>query len=295
MKEENKIETKKKDNYWIVTVIVLAMIILGMGGYITYDKVIKPSEPEKVVESESESIKETLDDNTINTLLNMLILDGEISLYGNEKINSEENNKDFITYNLFSYMKDNNIKYNLPYGGGLDDGHMNISKEEVSNYIKKKYNTTTKYDLPVYKDADDYVGGLAGDRFYSYDEENWALTGLALGSDINNINHKVVNYEVMGDNVVLYTNVAMCQGFFHGVYCSNDVVDDQEKQLFLCDYEDETKSNNCPDALKGSELQIKEYTNYVLNNMSDKLRTYKVTYKKVDGNYYFVSSEISNG
>lgn len=40
------------------------------------------------------------------------------------------------------------------------------------------------------------------------------------------------------------------------------------------------------------KVSLEEYTNYIINNMSDKLRTYKVTFKKVDGKYYFVSSEI---
>ena len=43
------------------------------------------------------------------------------------------------------------------------------------------------------------------------------------------------------------------------------------------------------------ETLTHEYVSkYIFDNMSDKLKTYKHIFKKVDGNYYWVSSQVVN-
>lgn len=290
MEEQKKEE--KKDNYWIVTVIVLAAIILGIGGYFAYDKVSTPKPVESESE-ESESVKEnteTVTDEELNKLVDGLISnDKTISLYGDVKINAEESGKDFILFNVFEYMKENNIEPSP--GINANDG-TKISKEEISKYINKKYNTNIKYDLPSATSESDVVGEIGCISIFSLDAENWSavLVGKTCGSD--NLSHKLVNKEETNDELVLYTNVAGCYTELQSVECRKGISINTGEKLFLCNSEREY-SENCPDEVSyDKNLSLEEYTNYIINNMSDKLRTYKVTFKKVDGKYYFVSSEI---
>lgn len=289
---EEKNEVKKKDNYWIVTVIVLAAIILGIGGYFAYDKVSTPK-PVESESKESESVKEnteTVTDEELNKLFDGLISSNKaISLYGDVKINAEESGKDFILFNVFEYMKENNIEPSP--GINANDG-TKISKEEINKYINEKYNTNIKYDLPSATSESDVVGEIGCISIFSLDAENWSavLVGKTCGND--NLSHKLVNKEETNDELVLYTNVAGCYTELQSVECRKGISINTGEKLFLCNSEREY-SENCPDEVSyDKNLSLEEYTNYIINNMSDKLRTYKVTFKKVDGKYYFVSSEI---
>ena len=292
--EEPKKE-EKKDNYWIVAVIVVAVLLLGMGGYVAYDKVIKPSEPES--ESiESQSVEEsfgTATDVELNNLVASLISsDKQISLYGDKKVSSEVSGNEFILYNIYNYMNENNIK---PTSGINPGDGTKISKEEINKYINEKYNTTIKYDLPVASSESDVIGEIGCLSIYSLDDENYSalLVGKSCGSD--NLANKLVNKEETKDELVIYTNVVGCYSEAQAIDCRKGIDINSEEKLFICNSESEY-NENCPESLDYSKgLSLDEYSNYVLNNMSDKLRTYKITYKKVDGNYYFVSSEISNG
>lgn len=289
---EEKNEVKKKDNYWIVTVIVLAAIILGMGGYIAYDKVAtpKPVESESV---ESESAKEsskTVTDEVLNNLIAGLVSsDKGVSLYGDVKINAEESGKDFILFNVYEYMKKNNIE---PAPGINPSDGTKISKEKINKYINEKYNTTIKYDLPAATNESDVVGEIGCISIFSLDAENWSAVSVGKTCGNDNLSHKLVNKEETNDELVLYTNVAGCYTELQSVECRKGISINTGEKLFLCNSESEY-SENCPDEVSyDKNLSLEEYTNYVLSNMSDKLRTYKVVFKKADGNYYFVSSEI---
>ena len=163
------------------------------------------------------------------------------------------------------------------------------------NYINEKYNTTIKYDLPVANSERDIIGEIGCISIYSLDSENWSavLVGKSCGSD--NLADKYINKEETKDELIVYTNVVGCYSEAQAIDCRKGIDINSEEKLFLCNSES-GYSENCPDSLDYSKgLSLDEYVDYVLNNMSDKLRTYKITYKKVDGNYYFVSSEISNG
>ena len=295
MEEENKVETKKKDNYWIVTVIVLAMIILGMGGYVTYDKVVKPEQKEKEpVESQSEEESfATITDEELNNLMGGLITsDKELSLYGDKKVSSEESGNEFILYNVYNYMNENNIK---PTPGSEPSHGTKVSKEAINKYINEKYNTTIKYDLPLASDVHDPIGEIGCLSIYSLDAENYSLVYIGKTCGDNHIVNKLVDKEETKDELIVYSNVVGCYSELQSVDCRKGIDINSPEQLFSCSYESEY-NENCPESLDYSKgLSLDEYADYVLNNMSDKLRTYKVTYKKVDGNYYFVSSEISNG
>ncbi len=225
-KEENK------DNYWIVAVIVVAVLLLSMGGYVAYDKVIKPSEPES--ESiESQSVEEsfgTATDVELNNLVASLISsDKQISLYGDKKVSSEVSGNEFILYNIYNYMNENNIK---PTSGINPSDGTKISKEEINKYINEKYNTTIKYDLPVASSESDVIGEIGCLSIYSLDAENYSalLVGKSCGSD--NLANKIVNKDETKDELVIYTNVVGCYSEAQAIDCRKGIDINSEEKLF---------------------------------------------------------------
>ncbi len=263
-------------------IVFLILAVIALAGYIVLDKKMKPKQLE--LNSESIESKEELSDKDINDLLDSLITnDGRASIYFGKKISSEESSKELISFNIYSYIIENNI--DLPTG----NEPVKISKELINKFINEKYNTTIKYDLssPDSSAVIDEVGCVS---LYNYDTNNWAVSQIQTGCSDMSKNHILVKYEEDGDILYIYSKYVSCFAE-SGTTCQSDL--SSNTNLFTCSVMEEA-SENCPSELNGSNYkkEIAEYSKYALNNMNDKLTTYKHTFKKVDGKYYWQSSEL---
>jgi len=172
---------------------------------------------------------------------------------------------------------------------------INISKEEFNQYIEKNYNTKLDYN----KIENDYIF-LRGLETAIFEEKNikYCMTlmtgGISFREELHN---KIIKAELRDDLIYIYDMVVYCEGSSDRDYKANcyNVIDyrkDKSNSLVYSCLQQNSLSyceNNVPNNVSYAEL-----SNYLLNNMKDKLYTFKHTFKKgTDGNYYWVSSEIS--
>ena len=90
--------------------------------------------------------------------------------------------------------------------------------------------------------------------------------------------------------IYIYDKFVDCQSSAGIKICTNKLTDYINEGIVIdctVDENDEVNPKTCP-----IDSGIKELAEYALENMSDKLNTYKHTFKKIDGKYYWYSSEI---
>ena len=278
---------KDHKKMFIGIIVFLLFSVMELTGYIVLDKKMKPKKVEPTNNIES---KEELSDKDIQNLLDELISnDKEIGLYADSKISSEEASKEFISFNIYNYIQENNI--DVVPGAELSDG-LKISKENINKYINDKYNTNIKYDLPVSKDQFDAIGEIGCMSIYSFDENNWSVMTLGKTCGKNNISHKLIKYEEDGENLYIYTYLVDCYTELQFTTCNKEPNINSENPIFVCSAEDEN-NENCPSDLNYSNnKELEEYAKYTLENLTNSLNTYKHTFKKVDDKYYWQSSEL---
>ena len=282
---------KKKGNTWLF--IVLLIIILGLVGYILYDKVFTSSQKEaESIESKLEKEDITTTD-IAKTLHDSLITsDNNTGLYYQEKITSDRTDDErFIRFALLSYVNENNVKLpNNICGAPSDETSVYINKDDFNSYVNQKFNTSMKYDLPLYNSSnpDSNIYKLYPKyTFESYDGK-WAIT--CNGEDSGSISSKMTKAEQEGDYIYIYDNVAYCTG--NGIYNGCMKYIDSEDVIVECDEctdSDCKKDTICPGANGSSTLKNMADT---IVDRSDNLATFKHTFKKQDGNYYWISTEV---
>ena len=263
-------------------IVFLVLAVMALAGYIVLDKKMKPKQAE--TPNTIESTKEELTEKDINDLLDTLITtDGKASIYFSKKVSSEESSKEFIAFNIYSYMLENNITR------PTTDEPVKISKELINKYINEKYNTTIKYDLSS-PDSSTAIDEVACVSLYNYDANNWAVGQPQAGCSDMSKGHKLVKYEEDGEILYIYTKYVSCFSE-SGSSCQSDL--SSNDVLFTCSAMTEA-SDNCPSEYNGSNYRkdITEYSKYALESLIDKLTTYKHTFKKIDGKYYWQSSEL---
>jgi len=242
---------------------------------------------------EENNILRPLTDSTlINKLRNELVLnysDGNgysvtNGLYLNKKITSSDaNNKDLIAFNIRKYIKEKNITINTNVLGNNDlckEGKAGcilatISKKDISKYMNEKYNTNINYSSSNASDFN-YTWIVVYDDTYNIEVAGHSGAG-------STIKTKLVKAEEDNNYVYIYDKAVHCMGDM-ATTCHDYFSNNTENAVYNCWwYEADTKKCITKED-KAAE--------YVLNNMSKKLKTYKHTFKKVDGNYYWVSSEV---
>ena len=279
---------KDHKKMFIGIIVFLVLAVIALAGYIVLDKKMKPKKVEPINNIES---KEELSLADVNALVDSLVTsDHEFGLYSSEALNNETASNAFLAFNIQSYILDNNIDLKNEIkgcGASAEEGtYYKISKSSINEYINKKYNTTIKYD---YKESNKTpVTNLTGTfELYSYDENNWAVVCVSKGGAGSYIGQKLDKYEEDGDNLYIYTKVVSCSGEL-GASCQTEISNEMKGLLFYCSTDPEN-SENCPNI---EAKETKDYADYAIENMYDKLHTYKHTFKKVDDKYYWQSSEL---
>lgn len=302
MNNENVI-VKQKDNK--VVIILLLIIILGLAGFIMYDKYSSNKAPDK--ENKEAEVKEEVKDITNSSLASTLensvkTSDNTRGLYYKNKITATDyNNPYLIMFGIKKYLLGNNITNIRSKLAGVeisDETTYKISKKTISEYMNKIFNTSGFYDLPLTTSMDDtyYFEDIV--EFASLENE-WGLVSVAKGGGIDYVHSELLKAEQIGDYVYIYDKmIEIGSGSdMYGVSYTLDNTYNDEYQCFSVDYGEQRDYPLCPVTINesNSDNYNELLSSELFKQLNDKLNTFKHTFKKSsDGNYYWVSSEVVN-
>lgn len=151
-------EKKKKSKKLIITIIVMALIIFGLGSYITYDKVFTNKQKPKM--KQSRKIKkinlESIQDNELEVLMK------QIDAYNTHLSNS---------YPITEVTRiDNQAILNFGYKN-IEDITNGFTKQQLADVIKKYFGNEFKY-------TDEDINCHINDGIlYKYENDSYTLSG----------------------------------------------------------------------------------------------------------------------
>ena len=308
MDEFNEVTKKKGRAGLIVTIIILILLLIGALGYIAYDKgyLDKLLGKEEPVKEEVKKEEPKISKEEVEELQESLVTDSKrYGLYFKEDTSIDTiSSKKFIQYAIANYADDKDLDTK-------GDKSAKISKSELDNYIKEKYNTDKVFELKKEDSDRDTISGINIDVGMEWDKDYASKEYTIINYDANSAQYNLtkiatgtqeevtifndsdgMKYEQKGDEVYIYDTALFCFKSFHGeIGCAPfvDYYHNVDKDRIVFEY-NPNDGGSKPDYIE-SDGDINE--DYVFKNMSDKLNKYKHTFKKGDnGKYYWYSSEI---
>lgn len=293
---ENNFTKKEKIEIAIIVFLVIVIIVLLILNFISEKDNKEQSNDQSKTEEKIKDI--TNSQVTLDLEKSLVSSDHFKGLYYSKKITINDiNNLELISFNLIKYKEDNNLSYasNVSYvdENGNEVGYLllTVNKTDFNSYMQKNYNTTNTYNInsidikniTTSSNLGQCVTLLADDNNYEF-----VSIGASCGNEY--VANKIVKAEQDGDNIYIYDKAVSCTDEIGG-WCNKTVDDGATESAILDCTSDVTEgTNKC-----SFGTDAKSMANYVLENLSDKLNTFKHTFKKSnDGKYYWVSSEISN-
>ena len=281
-------EEKKKGNKGLIFLFVfLIIIILGLVAYICYDKGMFDSFLGKEEPKVEENAKvEKLSEEKVMELHDSLITEGRgAGLYFSKDVTINDiDSKYLMPYVILSYVKDNNI-INIT----ADPNNTTVvTKDEVDDYIKTNFNTDKVFSLKYDKNGFNAIYTYWKYRMTLcyYDKDSYTLSNAGHSNGIDQYYNKFLKSEQDGDNLYIYDKVFVFStgDGYSEVISGNDII---------LEYDLWTKKFNSKDTKWFNSKINAANEDYIFDNYSDKLDTYKTTFKKADdGKYYWYSSEI---
>ena len=290
---ENNNQVKNNGKGKNIVIVFLILIVLGLSGFIVYDKYVKEEVNTNETKTESkETIKDITNSSIAQELEKTLITkDNYLSLYLSKNISiNDVNDIDLIKFNLKKYKEDKNLDYikNVNYKN-MGNLLLTISKNDLNTYMNEKYYVNNTYNLSNI-DESSLTNSSDFDVCVSMivEDDNYKLISIGASCAGQFVKNKLIKAEEDNDYVYLYDTAVTCTSEANSNYC-NKTSDDRlyNTAVYKCDGED--TSCAITDRGEGSDQKFAEY---VINNLSDSLNKYKHTFKKVNNNYYWVSTEI---
>lgn len=234
----------------------------------------------------------------ITELHDSLIVDDEAGMYLKNKISIDEyNNEELIRYGLAKYIQDKNIKLVHDENNLYDEMGAyvlaEISKTEFNNYMHEKFNTDVNYDLTLTAELNDgsyYY--LTNNNSFISDKDKWTIVYPPAGGNSPHFEKKLENYEAYENYIYIYDKAVYCWSSAGALGCHSLINHEIDFDVIDCSQdEDGNTISSCP--LDEEYPSLEELSEYAFNNLSDKLNTFKHTFKKgTDGKYYWYSSEM---
>lgn len=309
MEEKNKKQGKGK----IVTIIILILLVLGLSGFIVYDKVLYKYFEKKEVKEENESKEEKpieldIDSDEVNKISDNLITPdiSNESMFKNDKYSIESiNDRELLRnaiYSLSEVMYDTYIE-SACYNIKVED-RKSISIDDLNKAIKQKY-PNLKKELTMAKikkvvmDKEQKLSdgwyGFGCVNVYFYDENTIKLAGPCdycseyFDYSETQAYRKIKKVEKDSNYVYFYNEIAFGKIEFDdstGDEDSIDIVVKYYNNYNLSGNIIETKRGRYdgPELIVDEQVEPTEWGKY--NN------TYKTTYKLINGKYYFESIEL---
>ena len=263
---------------------------------------------------------ETIDINKItsteNNLYKSLITKGGYGFYFNDNVNLSDISADrLIPYVLEKYIRDNNFEMNGKYFGECEQdldvigdsgvlgeecknniSKISISKSKIDTYIKKSFNTNRVVTLSSNLKYKNYnkgkIYGYGTGEFIFDIRNNTFYVGLSPKSGVEDyIYRKLIKVEKDDNNIYFYDNAFYCYSASGGYECHTSI--DLDDMLFTNLQDREEGKNTKYSEVKKSNSKEVINEEYMFNHYSDRIHTFKHTFRKGnDGNYYWYSSQI---
>lgn len=268
--EQNN-EMVKKGAGFIIIISALVVIILGLGGYILYDKVFATKNSTDQVEEtkKEEEKKEEKVENLEVTSKEVTDLFDSIT-HGVTEYCGVDNyfaDKKVTTNDIDNGLASSIVLYNL-YQSGVKYGEgTTITKKQVEDSITKLFGKNYKYTY----------GNIRNCPSYTYDVEKEVFTAGPSGCGGTCGPHnmkKVVKATKSDSKIELYVRI-----------------------LFIGEYTNDQKIKYYSDYKKTKEADLekdKDGIPYETDANYQKGSLYKMTFTKEDNNYVFTSSELVN-
>ena len=290
---------KKRINSKNITIFILCLIVLGLACYLLYDKGLLNNLPKIKNPKPKIIFNKKLDDITDKNITKRLYKelkteDSIMGLYYNSKITSEK--KDdfrFIKYSVKKYIEDNNIDITTKTCSDeiTSDTTTNINKERINEYISGKYYANLKYDLPVSNKITNDNNFIGTYNLLS-SKDNWSIVCTSRGAIEEYVENKIVKAEKDDNYIYIYDKAVICKNEGGMAYCVTAADEEADNAIVDCsNYGDNSINEKCP-AKDSEESYAKVLSEYAIKNYEKKLSTYKHTFKKIDDEYYWISSEI---
>lgn len=299
-------EKEKSNKRLIIVVIILTVLLLGAVSYICYDKFMKK---EPTVEVNLPKHETTVTDDKVKELYDRLLTkDKSTGLYLKNNVTIENiPEHELLDYILTSYYFDNELKqYDLLEDKGYDypsdmisgiikyaPNTAKISSDELANYIKLNFNIDRTLTLPVKdNEPDEYtthslLNGIG--VVYDKTSKTYIFYCQHRGGESYKGEHKMLRYEQDEDNIYIYDKVVFCVYFEIGRSCTTSIDTKFGESTVASVLGAEEYQQITPSNINEKDVN----PTYILENMDDKLNTYKHTFKKAaDGQYYWYSAEL---
>ena len=241
----------------------------------------------------------------------LITIDKSYGFYFNKNI-SIDNISDYnmIIYALNNYTKENKIslssdltclEFETEYC--KDVTFPTASSEQIQKYIKNKFNTSRLFELTPENIPDQFIDSLEHVLFsfyngycnYDFDKKVYSFGTVATGGMRREIHTKLIKTEEDGDKLYFYDKAFVeedGQGYISLMSYLPDETSPVDNEIFSYDIEDTKKYDEIKVTTTNGNDSYDVNADYIFEKYSDKLNTYKHTFKKVNGNYYWISSEI---
>ncbi len=292
----NETPTPKKSPVGGIIIALLVLVILGLVGYIAYDKgyldkLVSKEEAKEEQQVEEPTEKEITDQEVISSLdkkIEIINLYGK-SIYGrSDDVYTNRSNKAydedaklytilFYLYNNKQFIQDSIEKYpdyyeglkeednvtdevfdDQPYFDALTDTATVIKNDDVKKLFKDVYGNEPT-TTKVWDDAPEFF----------YNEKNDGYYVIIMGGGTCPTNLVTYNYKYTEDDNNAYVYIATAYND-----CNKELYKDLDRETKISDLDENTKVDS-------------EY----MKNVMDKLNKYRIVFKKDNGNYYFEKVE----
>lgn len=299
-------------------VLITIMLVLGLCviGFTIWYVVNYSKGKEDVIPESQSKIEEIKKENNITdaqakAYSDLVTIDGSYGFYFNKNVNIDEiSDYDMIIYALNNYVKENKISlendltclnFDLDYCKNVT--FPTVKSEKIESYVKNKFNTSRGFELTPnnvpdqFIDAEEFViiGIHNGYCNYNFDKKTYYFGTVATGGMSRKIYTKLSKVEEDGDKLYFYDKAFVeekGQGYISLMKYLPNKSSGDDNEFFSYDTEDTKNYSEIKVVNKDGTNYYDVDVNYVFNKYNDKFNTYKHTFKKVNSNYYWVSSEI---
>lgn len=274
---------KKSNKGLICLVIILIVLVLGLGGYIVYDKVLNVEkesnkEQEKQNENKTEDILSEEEKEQLNEKMQIIMeMDDEFDTphfgyyYEEEQfLTSEMGNQEKIFLALRSLEPE---RINIPYHEE-ENAPLIFTEEEVDKALKKIFGSKV-----VYKHEYSHRRFEGILRKYNSDKKQYEVNNTEVGSRFGvQTEYLITDYKKENNEAKLSVKAAIILSDFNekgtsSIYNpTHELGSDSKDDLVVANIKWEDSSS--------------------LETYADKLDTYIFTFKQEEDNYYFYSVEL---
>ena len=268
MDNQTEVVNKKKTNKLVIVIILLVIVILGLVGYICYDKGVfyskkattsNTSKKENKDKHNSKEESVTFSDSELEEYVSYIkpvsIGPSEL-LYNTDSVNSENLSMDKKIEYIGSYLygmhtTSSDYKYDI------------IKEADVKNAVEKIYGPN------VYQKTT-FNLGCADYNLNENDNNYYSATGCG-GTTTTMVSNEVVSYNATKTKLEITTKYVLLDGM------ENKLYKDYDKTISVGEYTENGDSN-----------EITSYLKEFIKNNKDKLNSIVYTFESDDGvNYYF--------